>query len=115
MTDTSRTQLFRNEVAELRIAVRSKLRWPLGLELRMSVTAPIFNLSQPRYGDSNGPTTIDGYICKSLEDIMAGLPTILNKNWGEAKGGESKAIYEPPQPRPEEEASVQAVGMLIHE
>ncbi|KAF4944687.1 hypothetical protein FGADI_12509 [Fusarium gaditjirri] len=113
LTDTRRAQLSRNEVAELRIAARSILRWLLGLELRMSDTAPVFITYQPGDEDPNLPAAADGYICKSLEDMLAGFPTILNKNWGDARGGDSRAIYEEPQPSLKPDAV--ALTMLVHE
>nr|RBQ88725.1 hypothetical protein FVER53263_06539 [Fusarium verticillioides] len=113
LADTRRAQLSRNEVAELRIAARSLLRWLLGLELRISDTARIFIVSKSGDGGFARNPAADGFICKPLEDLLAGFPTVLNKNWGDAKGSDSRAIYEEPQPSLEQET--EGLSMSMHE
>ncbi|KAF5720070.1 hypothetical protein FMUND_4354 [Fusarium mundagurra] len=93
ITDPRRAQLSRNERAELRITAQSILRWLLGLEVRMSDTKPVFQVSWLGEGHDdadNRETRVP--IRKPLEDLLTGFPIILNKNWG----GDKKAIYEAP-------------------
>ncbi|KAF4450040.1 hypothetical protein F53441_6745 [Fusarium austroafricanum] len=96
--DSRRDQLSRNEVAELRIAARSILRWLLGLELYVSDSSSVFIVHWSGEGrEDTDRLRTHGSPCKPFEDLLAGFPIILNKNWGDTRGGDKKAIYEPPQ------------------
>ncbi|KAH8196865.1 hypothetical protein TruAng_008978 [Truncatella angustata] len=98
--------LSRNEVAQLRIAAKSMLLWLLQLRICISEQNPVFVVSQENVAcrEDVGGSTDATHKIDTFENMLAGYPTILHKNWGEIGGINLSTVYEPPQEHQENDS-----------
>ncbi|KAH6652637.1 hypothetical protein BKA67DRAFT_659331 [Truncatella angustata] len=98
--------LSRNEVAQLRIAAKSMLLWLLQLRICISEQNPVFVVSQENVAcrEDVGGSTDATHKIDTFENMLAGYPTILHKNWGEIGGSNLSTVYEPPQEHQENDS-----------